>query len=59
MVIFILIIAERKAQTPTVKHRANEHGFNCKMAADYERLTVVCSDLLDPILREIRQVESV
>ena len=57
--VFILILAERKAQPPTVKQRANEQGFNCKMVSDCERLTVGCSDLLDPILRETDQVKSV
>ncbi|WP_309491237.1 hypothetical protein, partial [Oceaniferula flava] len=35
---------------PTVEQRAYEQGFNCKMAADNERLTVGCSELLGRIL---------
>ncbi|WP_309491235.1 hypothetical protein, partial [Oceaniferula flava] len=36
----IINLIQRKAQPPTVEQRAYEQGFNCKMAADNERLTV-------------------
>ena len=55
MVIFILIIAERRVLPPRVKPSATEHGFNSKMAPDYERLTVVSNALLDAILRQLGQ----